>query len=57
MKLKIRRCERIYGTVNISGSKNSALPIIAAALLSSKVVILKNIPLITDVMILIEIIY
>lgn len=56
MKLKIRRCERIYGTVNISGSKNSALPIIAAALLSSKVVILKNIPLITDVMILIEII-
>lgn len=56
MKLKIKRCERINGTIHISGSKNSTLPIIAASLLSSKVVVIKNIPLITDVMLMIEII-
>ena len=56
MKLKITKCENLSGTVNISGSKNVTLPIIAAALLSKKKVILRNIPLITDVLLMIEII-
>ena len=56
MKLKITKCEKLNGCVNISGSKNIALPVIAAALLSKKKTIIKNIPLITDVMLMIEII-
>ncbi len=56
MKLKISNCKKLYGTVNVSGSKNTTLPIIAAALLSKKKIILKNIPLITDVLLMIEVI-
>ncbi len=39
----------VDGTVVVSGSKNSALPIIAASLLSKEIVILRNVPHITDV--------
>lgn len=39
----------IGGTVKISGSKNSALPIMAASLLAESKVILKNIPRLSDI--------
>ena len=55
MKLKISKCERLEGTVIVSGSKNTTLPILAASMLSKKTVILKNIPLITDVLLMIDI--
>ena len=56
MRLKITKCEKLSGVVNISGSKNTALPIIAACLITKKKIILKNIPLITDVLLMIDII-
>jgi UDP-N-acetylglucosamine 1-carboxyvinyltransferase len=40
---------RLQGTVRISGAKNSALPAIAAALLTSDPVHLKNIPRVRDI--------
>ena len=40
---------RLSGDVCVSGAKNSALPIIAAALLTDKKVVLKNIPDVMDV--------
>lgn len=46
----------IDGEVEISGSKNAALPIICAALLTKGLVILKNVPEIEDVKVLLEII-
>lgn len=46
----------LRGSVNISGAKNSALPIIAASLLSDKKVILNNIPDLVDVRTMIELV-
>jgi len=43
------------GTIKASGNKNAALPCIAAALLTDKPVILKNIPEIEDVHVMLEI--
>ena len=40
---------RISGTVNISGAKNSCLPLMAASILFKDKVILKNVPLVKDV--------
>ncbi|MCL2751284.1 MAG: UDP-N-acetylglucosamine 1-carboxyvinyltransferase [Firmicutes bacterium] len=40
---------QLFGTVEISGSKNAALAIMAAALLSDAPVVLDNLPLIADV--------
>ena len=40
---------RVKGTVNISGSKNAALPILAATLLFNKPVELKNVPDVRDI--------
>ena len=40
---------RVKGTVNISGSKNAALPILAATLLFNKPVELNNIPDVRDI--------
>lgn len=45
---------RLSGAVDISGAKNSALPVIAAALLTSKPVVLENIPDVHDVRTMIE---
>lgn len=55
MKKLITNTSHIRGTVKISGSKNASLPIIVAALLSNKRVILKNVPNISDVMALLSI--
>ncbi len=48
--------KRLSGTVKISGAKNSALPIIAASLLTDREVVLENIPDVVDVHTMIELI-
>ena len=40
--------ERLEGEVNVSGSKNASLPIIAASILSGKTTTLYNVPNIYD---------
>src|SRR6478609_4986045 len=48
-RLVIRGGRRIEGSVQISGAKNAVLPQIAAALLSSEPLELSNVPEVTDV--------
>ena len=47
-RLLIKGKNKINGTINISGSKNASLPILAASILTKKLV-LKNIPLVKDI--------
>lgn len=49
MEIKVYGNSKVKGKVNISGSKNAALPIICASILNKGKVILKNIPRISDV--------
>jgi UDP-N-acetylglucosamine 1-carboxyvinyltransferase len=55
-KLIISGGNRLQGTVRIDGAKNSALSIMAATLLTKDVCILRNIPHLTDVDIMAEVI-
>ncbi|MDX6712534.1 MAG: UDP-N-acetylglucosamine 1-carboxyvinyltransferase, partial [Blastocatellia bacterium] len=48
-KFRIVGGNRLQGRVSISGAKNSALPCMAAALLTSETVILHNIPYVRDI--------
>jgi UDP-N-acetylglucosamine 1-carboxyvinyltransferase len=48
-KLIIKGKKKLSGSINISGSKNATLPILAATLLDDKIITLKNIPLVQDV--------
>ena len=48
-KLEIIGGKKISGTIVISGSKNSTLPILASTILTNKKVIIKNIPIVRDV--------
>ncbi len=48
-KLEVFGAKRLKGYINISGSKNASLPILAATLLSSKKVYLKNLPKVKDI--------
>ena len=48
-KLRIVGGHRLVGQVKASGAKNAALPIIAAALLTSEDVVLHNVPDLADV--------
>ncbi len=48
-KLRIKGGNRIEGRIRISGAKNSALPAMAAALLTSDEVVLENLPLVNDI--------
>jgi len=48
-KLIIVGGKKLNGTINISGSKNATLPILAASILSKKKVVIQNIPLVKDV--------
>src|SRR5262249_3271723 len=48
-KLRIKGGKRLEGQVRISGAKNSALPAMAASLLTADEVILGNLPLVNDV--------
>lgn len=47
--------KKLEGTIRVSGNKNSVLPCMAAALLSDKNVTLTNVPNISDVAVMIEI--
>ena len=40
----------VNGTIDISGAKNSCLPIMAASILFKNEVILRNVPLVQDVL-------
>lgn len=44
----ISPCSKLDGEVSISGSKNAALPIIAASLLSGETSVIHNVPLLSD---------
>lgn len=55
MRLEINGRNEVDGSVNISGAKNSVLPIIAASLLSKDKVIIRNVPHISDVHDMLEI--
>ena len=48
-KLEITGGRKISGTIIISGSKNATLPILASTILTTKKVIIKNIPIVRDV--------
>lgn len=48
-KIKVYGKQKLNGTVNISGAKNSALPLLAASILSNNGLCLKNIPPLVDV--------
>ena len=47
-KLEITGDKKLQGSINISGSKNASLPILAASILSNKV-ILTNVPAVKDI--------
>ncbi len=48
-KLEVFGTNKLKGQINISGSKNASLPILAASLLSAKKIYLKNIPKVKDI--------
>ena len=48
-KLEVSGANKLKGQINISGSKNASLPILAATLLSSKKIYLKNLPKVRDI--------
>jgi UDP-N-acetylglucosamine 1-carboxyvinyltransferase len=48
-KLEVFGANKLKGQINISGSKNSSLPILAATLLSNKKVYLNNLPKVKDI--------
>lgn len=55
MLVKITPTKKIEGQIKIGGSKNSCLAILAISLLTSKKIVLKNVPLISDIFDMIEI--
>jgi UDP-N-acetylglucosamine 1-carboxyvinyltransferase len=48
-KLRIKGGKPLEGKVRISGAKNSALPAMAASLLTAEEVVLENLPLVNDI--------
>ena len=48
-KLKITGNASLNGSINISGAKNAALPIMVASLLSENGLVLKNLPVLQDI--------
>jgi len=54
-KFVIHGCKPLEGSVSVSGSKNAALPILAACLLTEKTVVLNNVPHLSDVFTMCEI--
>ena len=48
-KLEVFGARKLKGNVHISGSKNAALPILAACILSNKKIILNNLPNVKDI--------
>jgi UDP-N-acetylglucosamine 1-carboxyvinyltransferase len=54
-KIRIFQSLNLAGEVEISGAKNSILPILAASLLSTKEIVIENVPDISDVWVMLEI--
>ena len=48
-KIKIIGGNTLHGKICISGAKNAALPLICASLLTDEPVIIKNVPLLSDI--------
>ena len=48
-KLEVFGARKLKGNVRVSGSKNAALPILAASILSNKKIILNNLPNVKDI--------
>ena len=48
-KLEVFGANKLKGQINISGSKNASLPILAATLLSNKKIYLNNLPKVKDI--------
>ena len=48
-KLEVFGANKLTGQIKISGSKNASLPILAATLLSTKKIYLKNLPKVKDI--------
>ena len=48
-KIEVFGANKLKGQIQISGSKNASLPILAATLLSSKKIYLKNVPKVKDI--------
>jgi UDP-N-acetylglucosamine 1-carboxyvinyltransferase len=48
-KIRIRGGNRLRGEIPISGAKNAALPLMAAALLTDQAVRLGNVPRLADI--------
>src|ERR671910_3409402 len=54
--LMVEGGQRLAGRLSVEGNKNSALPLIAACLLTDQECVLENVPRIRDVEVLLEII-
>ena len=48
-KLEVFGANKLKGQIQISGSKNASLPILAATLLSNKKIYFKNIPKVKEI--------
>jgi len=53
-RLEIIGDRKLSGTINISGSKNATLPILASTILTNKKIIITNIPIVRDVETMVE---
>ena len=53
-KLIVQGNKSLCGVVKISGSKNATLPILAASILNNKKIEINNVPLVKDVITMIE---
>src|SRR5687767_2752591 len=53
--IQVRGPARLEGTVTVAGAKNSALKLMAAALLAEGRTVLRNVPRITDIGIMAEV--
>lgn len=54
--LSVKGGNRLSGTIEISGAKNSALPLIASSILAKNDVILSNVPNVSDIRVLLSLI-
>ena len=48
-KLLVKGKKKLSGTIQISGSKNATLPILAASILNEKKIEIKGVPIVKDV--------
>ena len=48
-KLEVFGTNKLNGQIDISGSKNASLPVLAATLLSDKKIYLRNLPKVKDI--------